>query len=531
MRKLAGVLTLCAVLVAGCGGSSGGSDAAGGGGGADGTAAADTGGGGGGVTASQVQQLIADRFNNFDDSYALWKIQPGLGTVMMEYGYRFAMAYMAAQAGDWAMAQYQLKEALEIQEVGEITRSGKAELLKTFEHDHIDALVADVEVKDLGSFNADYDSALAGCNDCHKTTGHEYIVVKKPDMSPIDYVEFAASEPLEPETEEPEHNDTGTQASGGDTPLTWQELYAMVDKAFNEADRSLALWAIQPGLGTVMMEYGKRFAMARFAAEAGDWGMAQYQIKEATEIQEVGEITRPSKADPLKAFEHGSLDKLSDDILAKDLDAFKADYAAAIDGCNSCHAATGHPYVRVVSPQAQPEALLDLAASEPVAPEEGEEHGTAGEQPNFPDRPPTLADAQDLIDKRLNEMNRDLALWAIQPGLGTVMIEYGYRFATAYFAAQAGNWDMVKYQIKEATEIQEVGETTRPAKADLLKAFEHDYLDPLTEAANNQDLDAFNQAFDAAIGGCNSCHQATGHEYVRVKTPPAQPVDYLNLGQ
>jgi hypothetical protein len=50
----------------------------------------------------------------------------------------------------------------------------------------------------------------------------------------------------------------------------------------------------------------------------------------------------------------------------------------------------------------------------------------------------------------------------IQPGLGTVMIEYGARFGNMYYAGKGSNWDLAAYQLKEAREIQEVGETTRP---------------------------------------------------------------------
>ena len=50
----------------------------------------------------------------------------------------------------------------------------------------------------------------------------------------------------------------------------------------------------------------------------------------------------------------------------------------------------------------------------------------------------------------------------IQPGLGTIMIEYSHRMSAMWFAEQAGNWDFADYQLIEMREIQEVGETTRP---------------------------------------------------------------------
>ena len=55
-----------------------------------------------------------------------------------------------------------------------------------------------------------------------------------------------------------------------------------------------------------------------------------------------------------------------------------------------------------------------------------------------------------------------------QPGLGTVMIEYSNRYTDMYYAAKSGNWPLAAYQLKEALEIQEVGETTHPARAERI---------------------------------------------------------------
>ncbi len=120
-------------------------------------------------------------------------------------------------------------------------------------------------------------------------------------------------------------------------------------------------------------------------------------------------------------------------------------------------------------------------------------------------------------------------LTQIQPALGTVMIEYSQRMANAWFAQQAGNWDMARYQVLEMREIQEVGETTRPARASALKAFESSYLDPLAKAIDNKDNTAFTTAYNNAIGGCNSCHASQtssefpgSYKYIKVKVPSSK---------
>ncbi|HTU01572.1 MAG TPA: hypothetical protein VMG58_07135, partial [Candidatus Sulfotelmatobacter sp.] len=107
--------------------------------------------------------------------------------------------------------------------------------------------------------------------------------------------------------------------------------------------------------------------------------------------------------------------------------------------------------------------------------------------------------ASDWLKGSPDEKLKTLA--EIQPGLGTVMIEYGNRYTTAYYAAKGGNWDLAAYQIKEAREIQEVGETTRPERAQALKGFEKSYLDPLDEAIKTKDFKRFEKAFKDGIQG------------------------------
>jgi hypothetical protein len=132
----------------------------------------------------------------------------------------------------------------------------------------------------------------------------------------------------------------------------------------------------------------------------------------------------------------------------------------------------------------------------------------------------TFADSSWLTgttDKKLNTLAN------IQPGLGTVMIEYGNRMGNMYYAAKAKNWGMAAYQLKEAVEIQEVGETTRPNRASLLKAFENKSLKPLARDIVNQDLGAFQNDFSAMVSSCNACHKATGYGYIAYGLP-TQPL-------
>jgi hypothetical protein len=112
------------------------------------------------------------------------------------------------------------------------------------------------------------------------------------------------------------------------------------------------------------------------------------------------------------------------------------------------------------------------------------------------------------------------ALQDIQEALGSVMIEYNYRITTMFFAAKGGNWDLASYELKEAKEIQEVGETTRPQFAPALKAFEQAYLDGKIEPAlKAKSFAKFSKAFDDMANGCNACHAAQKMPYIHYVRP------------
>jgi hypothetical protein len=111
----------------------------------------------------------------------------------------------------------------------------------------------------------------------------------------------------------------------------------------------------------------------------------------------------------------------------------------------------------------------------------------------------------------------------LQPGLGTVMMEYSARFTNAYYAAKGGNFDLAVYMFKEMREIQEVGENTRPARAPLLKAFETNYLDKLDAAAQAKNWPQFSKLWPQAVNACNQCHVKSDFAFIQYVLPAAPP--------
>jgi hypothetical protein len=108
----------------------------------------------------------------------------------------------------------------------------------------------------------------------------------------------------------------------------------------------------------------------------------------------------------------------------------------------------------------------------------------------------------------------------LEEALGSVMMEYNYRMTTMYYAAKGGNWALADYELKEAKEIQEVGETTRPQFATSLKDFEKAYLDnKVAPTLKEKNFGKFKKAFGEMVQGCNACHAQWGKPFIQYVLP------------
>jgi len=125
-------------------------------------------------------------------------------------------------------------------------------------------------------------------------------------------------------------------------------------------DRVEALAAIQPGLGVIMHEVSYRFSNAYKAANGGNWGLAQYQLKELREALEVAETTRPKRGPMLQAFEETHLEPIDEAIAHKNITQFNPRFAQAVKGCNACHTASGMGFIRYRAPERSMAGGLDF---------------------------------------------------------------------------------------------------------------------------------------------------------------------------
>jgi hypothetical protein len=107
---------------------------------------------------------------------------PGLGEIMTLQQLRHIKLWFAGRAGNWALADY---------EIGELNE-GFEDVDKLLGGDTVQAMVGDpiktlqkaIEDKNRAAFTSAFDKLSAGCNNCHRTLDHGFIVIQRPALLP-----------------------------------------------------------------------------------------------------------------------------------------------------------------------------------------------------------------------------------------------------------------------------------------------------------------------------------------------------------
>jgi len=116
----------------------------------------------------------------------------------------------------------------------------------------------------------------------------------------------------------------------------------------------------------------------------------------------------------------------------------------------------------------------------------------------------------------------------MQPGLARLMPEIGNRVWKLYHAAQAKNWPLAKFQLKEAKKLMELGALTRPKYEKDLGKFIEKRVTPMMAALESENLEKFNEEFEKSVEQANAYHEVYDKPFLRWKVP-AQPPPDLDL--
>jgi hypothetical protein len=116
-------------------------------------------------------------------------------------------------------------------------------------------------------------------------------------------------------------------------------------------------------------------------------------------------------------------------------------------------------------------------------------------------------------------------LTALQPGLARLMPDIGARFWKAFYAAQAANWPLATWQLKEMSKLMRLCMVTRPKYADDLEEFLHSDVEPLLAALEGHDFIRFEPHFHQAVDAANEFHRRWQKPWIVWKLPDQPPLD------
>lgn len=114
---------------------------------------------------------------------------------------------------------------------------------------------------------------------------------------------------------------------------------------------------IQPGLGRIMPDIGNRTWKAYYAAKAGHWPLAKFQVKEIRGLMELGAFTRPKYEENLNQFLDENWKPLEDAIAREDFAAFETAFHKAVEAGNAFHELRDKWYIKWKLPDSPPPDL------------------------------------------------------------------------------------------------------------------------------------------------------------------------------
>ena len=123
---------------------------------------------------------------------------PGLGEIMSLQQMRHTKLWLAGNAGNWALAGYEVEElgegfddVIKFQPTKEGSPVEPKDAIPRIVTQPLAAVRQAVENKDAKAFAPAYDALTKGCNDCHEATNHGFNVVQRPATNPYPNQVFA----------------------------------------------------------------------------------------------------------------------------------------------------------------------------------------------------------------------------------------------------------------------------------------------------------------------------------------------------
>ncbi len=116
----------------------------------------------------------------------LGAILPGMARIMPEVALRIWKLYYAGLAANWPLARFQLKEAINLMEIGSFVRPKYEDNMSKFIADDAGPVAKAIEEKDVAAFEAAFVRMIEQANAYHELYDKGFLRWKVPDSPPPD---------------------------------------------------------------------------------------------------------------------------------------------------------------------------------------------------------------------------------------------------------------------------------------------------------------------------------------------------------
>jgi hypothetical protein len=113
----------------------------------------------------------------------------GLGEIMVLQQMRHIKLWFAGGAANWPLADYEIDQLDD--GFDEATKLLGGDIVRQHVGEAMSELKRSIDGKDSAAFAPAFDKLSAGCNACHRTLDHSFIVIQRPRLLPFSNQDFA----------------------------------------------------------------------------------------------------------------------------------------------------------------------------------------------------------------------------------------------------------------------------------------------------------------------------------------------------
>lgn len=116
-------------------------------------------------------------------------------------------------------------------------------------------------------------------------------------------------------------------------------------------------------------------------------------------------------------------------------------------------------------------------------------------------------------------------LGSLMPGMAEIMPLVGARIWKCYYAGQAHNKPLARFQLKEAKNLMEKGAFLRPKYTEDMDKFITEELAAVSKCIEAEDWEGFESTFNEMVNSANAYHEVYDKSFLRWKIPDSPPPD------